>query len=195
MTDTPDYSAQNEPNEDELSAMMDSALALANALGSPNPQAGPRRWRGQANPDMSVGEYREYLNRTRHPDGRERYYITEPNGSSREVSEREYDEATREARTAYARGVPFRAPPVKKEQPPPPERAAIYAEAMAKALAEPSVIGVGAEGIIERSVMRIEGEVRTIRGVAGLEDHPIVRHALTSIELGLLGLARVVGHE
>jgi hypothetical protein len=187
----PDYSHRNEPNEDALEAMMDSAMALANTLGTPPPREAYRRTRpfrfqiDEQDVDLPASKAAGHI-----VMGTPHYFVTDPNGARREISEADYRAVVETMKAQDASGFPVAQQVYRKEAPPPPERAAIYAEAMAKALAEPPAMDEDTQAFIRECLSRIDWEVRDLRSVP--HSNPVIDHALTSIELGLLGLAKVI---
>lgn len=96
---------------------------------------------------------------------------------------------------AEGRGVPVVAVdpgPVQFSPPQPPARyPQVFAEEMRAALARPRRVAPDEAVLIQTHGDAIAREVTALRGLS--VDDPVFGHALNSVDLGLIGLARVVG--
>lgn len=170
-----DYSAQNLPDEDELIAMMESAVALAETLGG-----GRRRVDGEGRglPRNTVHDSRAW-----------------------EVPLRPMPphDATSHVRLAWD-------PVVLSGMAPPPvvsiddgfdppsvavHDPAVLPAALAKAAQEPPRVSAQQAQLLGTIIAEVRERVETVRWWEA--DDPILGHALNSIELGLIGLAKVAG--
>jgi hypothetical protein len=169
-----DYSAQNEPNLEQLSEMMDAALATAQMI------AGPivgRRFRliPQTNPEMIGAEYAEYVQRLSPPmfskvpvDG-----VARINGQPIEL----FRGGVTEVRD--------------HEQVVPDYSRAIFDEAKDAAMTERIQASATDMALVTGLIEVTESRIRALREDTEIGRHPVVAHALTSMELGLLGLIKV----
>lgn len=89
-------------------------------------------------------------------------------------------------------------PPAQIAAMPPPATnytAAIFDQALAKALREPGSLSAADQIVVAGSLEVITDRVRRLRELVAAQTNAVLGHALNSIELGLIGLAKVMEGE
>lgn len=178
-----DYSAANEPNLDALEDMLDAAIATAHIISGQ--MSGRRFFRpSQTNPEMSGAEYVERVGRGEvlSPSSIETGWFD----TSFEPPIIRYPGKLRDFTVAVDDG--FDPPAVEVV---PNYSRAIFDEAKEAAMAERIRASATDLALVTGLIEVTESRIRALREDTEIGKHPIVAHALTSMELGLLGLTKV----